>query len=67
MKRIIYQPAMGETIPADAIQYTLPISGFVVDALVEDDFTTAGAVLYDSLNGIDLPESFVHHFSGGEV
>ena len=67
MKRIIYQPVIGEAIPADAMQYTLPVSGFVVDVLVEDDFTTAGVVLYDSLDGIELPEPFIHHFSGWEV
>ena len=67
MKRIIDQPAIGEVMPDGAMQYTLPISGFVVDVLVTDDFATAGVVLYDSLNGVDLPEPFIHHFSGWEV
>ena len=67
MKRIIDQPVIGEVIPDGAMQYTLTVSGFVVDVRGEDDFVTGGAILYDSLNGIDLPESFVHHFSGWEV
>lgn len=67
MKRVIYQPAIGEAIPPDAMQYTLPVSGFVVDVLVADDFEAVGVVLYDSLNGIDLPEPFLHHFSGWEI
>lgn len=68
MKRIIYKPAVGELMPAGSIQYTLPVSGLVADALVADDFVTAGTVLYDSLNGINLlHEPFVHHFAGWEV
>lgn len=67
MKRIIYTPAIGELITEGALNYTLPVSGLVVDALVVDDFVTTGTILYDSLNGINLPEPFIHHFSGWEV
>lgn len=66
MKRIIYKPSVGEVIPASGVEYTLPINGPVVDALVPDDFLTSGTILYDSLNGIELPEPFVHNFARWE-
>jgi hypothetical protein len=59
MKHIIYQPAIGETIPPDAMYFELDV-GAVVGVIVADDFETKGAILYDSLNAInDLtdPES----------
>ena len=64
MKRIIYKPANNEAVPNSAMFYTLPVNGPVVDALVDDNFVTAGTVLYDSLNGIMLNEPFIHHFDG---
>ena len=68
MKRIIYEPAVGETIPSTAITYTLPVSGMVVvDVLVGDSFTTAGTVRYDSLAGISLSETPIHQFAGWEI
>ena len=67
MKRIIYKPANNEAVPNGAMFYTLPVNGPVVDALVDDNFVTAGTVLYDSLNGIMLNEPFIHHFDGWEV
>ena len=67
MKRLIYKPAIGEIIPNDSMAYALPTSGDVVDAIVPDDFSTSGIILYDSLNGIDLPEPHIHHFAGWEV
>lgn len=67
MKRIIYKPNVGETVPDNSISYSLPINGAIVDVIVDKNFTTAGDVLYDSLNGINLPESFIHHFCGWEV
>ena len=67
MKRIIYKPANNESIPSGAMFYILPANGAVVDALVDDNFVTAGTVLYDSLNGIMLNEPFIHHFDGWAV
>lgn len=67
MKRIIYKPEVGETIPDGAIQYEMPVNGFVVDVIVPEDFTTNGVILYDSANAIELTEPFIHHFSGWEV
>ena len=68
MKRIIYKPAIGDAIPGpDAMQYTLPVSGFVIDVLVDNAFTPLGVVIYDSLVGVALPEPFFHHFSGWEA
>jgi len=68
MKRIIYKPLDGEIKPAAAVDYHLPLSGYVFDVLVDDDYTPEGrTVLYDSLAGIMLSEPFVHHFAGWEV
>ena len=67
MKRIIYKPAIDEAIPDGAIFYTLPANGNVVDVLVEDSFVTAGTVLYECAQGIELNEPFLHHFAGWEV
>ena len=81
MKRIIYKPANNESIPSGAMFYILPANGAVVDALVDDNFVTAGTVLYDSfsnipvnidgelvlVNPIMLNEPFIHHFDGWEV
>lgn len=81
MKRIIYKPANNEAVPNGAMFYTLPGNGAVVDALVDDNFVTAGTVLYDSfsnipvnvggefvlVNPIMLNEPFIHHFDGWEV
>lgn len=67
MKRLIYKPAVNENIPPNGIFYTLPLNGPVVDVIVDDSFVTAGTILYDSLNGIELNEPFLHHFAGWEV
>ena len=68
MKRMIIVPADGEMIPNDAIYYRLPVSGKnVVDCICDDDFTTAGETLYDSISGPMLAEPFIHHFAGWEV
>ncbi|MBP9870656.1 MAG: hypothetical protein KBC53_04050 [Nitrosomonas sp.] len=68
MKRIIYKPLDEEIKPASAVDYYLPVSGYVFDVLVDDDYTPEGrTVLYDSLAGIMLSEPFVHHFAGWEV
>ena len=68
MKRIIYEPAIGETVPSTAVTYTLPVSGMVVvDVLVDDSFTTAGTVRYDSLAGISLSDTPIHQFAGWEI
>lgn len=67
MKRVIYTPDISEVIPDGAMQYTLNVSGFVVDAIVPDEFVTAGTIHYDSLNSVELPEPFIHHFAGWEV
>ena len=67
-KRIIYKPLEGEAKPAGAVDYHLPVSGYVFDVLIDDDFTPAsGIVLYDSAAGIALPEPFVHQFAGWEA
>lgn len=67
-KRIIYKPLEGEAKPAGAVDYHLPVSGYVFDVLIDDDFTPAsGIVLYDSVGGIMLPEPPVHQFAGWEV
>ena len=70
MKRVIYEPAVGETVPSTAVTYTLPVSGMVVvDVIVNvnDSFTTAGTVRYDSLAGISLSEPPIHQFAGWEI
>ena len=68
MKRIIYEPAIGETVPSTAVTYTLTVSGMVVvDAIVDDSFTTSGTVRYDSLAGISLSEPPIHQFAGWEI
>ncbi len=68
MKRMIYVPADNEMVPDGAIYYKLPISlKDVIDVICEDDFTTAGETLYDSINGPMLAEPFIHHFAGWEV
>ncbi len=67
MKRIIYTPAVGEEILTGSISYTLPVSGEVIDAIVPDDFATAGIVRYDSAAGIKLSEPHYHHFAGWEA
>ena len=68
MKRIIYEPAVGETIPSTAITYTLPVSNMVVvDVIVDDSFTTAETVRYDSSAGINLSEPPIHQFAGWEI
>ena len=67
MKRIIYKPSNNEAVPNGAMFYTLPVNGAVIDAIVDDNFVTAGTVLYDSLNMIMLNEPFIHHFAGWEV
>jgi hypothetical protein len=59
VRHLIYVPAIGETIPPDAMYFELDV-GAVVGVIVADDFETAGTILYDSLNAInDLtdPES----------
>ena len=67
-KRIIYKPLESETKPAGAVDYHLPVSGYVFDVLIDDDFTPAsGTVLHDSAAGIMLPEPPVHQFAGWEV
>ena len=68
MKRIIYEPAIGETVPSTAVTYTLPVSNMVVvDVIVDDSFATAGTVRYDSLTGISLSEPPIHQFAGWEI
>lgn len=67
-KRIIYKPTEGETKPAGAVDYHLPVSGYVFDVLIDDDFMPAsGIVLYDSAAGVMLPEPPVHQFAGWEI
>lgn len=67
-KRIIYKPFDGEAKPRDAVDYYLPVSGYVFDVLTDDDFTPAsGIVFYDSAAGIMLPEPPVHQFAGWEI
>lgn len=67
-KRIIYKPFDGEIKPPAAVDYYLPVSGYVFDVLVDDDYTPEGrTVLYDSLAGIMLSEPFVHQFAGWEA
>ncbi len=67
MKRIIYKLGINEQAPDGAVMYVLPVNGDVVDAIVSDDFTTTGTILYDSANNIMLNEPFVHHFAGWEI
>jgi len=68
MKRVIYEPSVGETVPSTAVTYTLPVSGMVVvDVIVDDGFTIAGTVRYDSLAGINLSEPPIHQFAGWEI
>ena len=66
MKRIIYRPAQFEQIPPGAVAYYLPLNHEAIDAIVPDDFTIAGTVFYDSLNGPMLNEPPIHHFAGWE-
>lgn len=68
MKRLIYVPAINEMIPEPSVYYRLPVSQKdVVDCLCDDDFTTAGETLYDSISGPMLAEPFIHHFAGWEA
>lgn len=67
MKRVIYSPAVDESVPDGAVYYTLPVAGPVVDVLVEDNWVTDGTKFYDSQAMIDLAEPFIHHFAGWEV
>ncbi len=66
MKHIIYVPAVGEVVPDGAMTFTLLDVGQVIGAMVADDFTTAGTVLYDSAVGInDLADpASVPYFDG---
>lgn len=51
MKRIIYEPGIGEDIPDGkaTITYELPVAAVTVyDLIVDDDFTTTGTIHYDS-------------------
>ncbi len=66
MKQIIYEPAIGEVIPDWAQQYSLPVAGLVVHALVPDEFTTSGTVYHDKTAEIELAEPFKHYFQGKE-
>ena len=67
-KRIIYKPLESETKPAGAVDYHLPVSGYVFDFLVDDDFVpSSGIVLYDSAAGIVLPEAPAHQFAWWEI
>lgn len=67
-KRIIYKPLESETKPAGAVDYHLPVSGYVFDVLIYDEFVPAsGIVMYDSAAGIMLPEPPVHQFAGWEI
>ena len=67
-KRIIYEPAIGETIPDSAVTYVLPVAGVtVIDVIVDEAFSTAGTVYYESLLGIPLAEPKIHDFSGWEI
>jgi len=66
MKQIIYEPATGELMPDGAQQYSLPVAGWVVHALVPDDFTSAGTVSHDKTANIELAEPFKHYFQGQE-
>mgnify|MGYP001313199515 FL=1 len=67
-KRIIYKPMDGEMKPIGAVDYHLPINGYVFDVLTDDAFVPAsGIVLYDSAAGIMLPEPPVHQFAGWEI
>lgn len=63
-KRVIYKPAVDELIPTDAVILTYQIAGIVIDALVNDDFMTAGTVLYDSTQPLTFNEEPLHHFAG---
>ena len=68
MKRMIYVPAVDEFVPDGSVYYTLPVSGkSVVDVVCDDDFTSEGEVLYDSISPPTFPEPFIHHFAGWEV
>ena len=68
MKRIIYEPAIGEIVPDTSVPYILPIAGVtVIDSIVDDAFSTAGTVYYDSILGIPLGEPKIHDFSGWEI
>jgi hypothetical protein len=68
MKRVIYKPAIGETIPVGAKNVIMNLNGAVVDCLVPDDFDTYGVMLYDSLEGINiLGEVPNHQFQGWEI
>ena len=67
-KRIIYKPLEGEEKPYEAVDYHLPVSGYVFDVLIGGDFVPAsGVVLYDSAAGVMLPEPPVHQFAGWEI
>lgn len=63
MKEMIYVPDAGEMIPDPAVYYVLPVSGkSVVHVIVDDDFTTDGELLYDSISKPDLGEPYIHCF-----
>lgn len=65
MKRVIFVPGIDEMIPPGAVYYRLPLSGKdVVDVICNDDFTTTGEMLHDSISGPFLSEPFVHYFAG---
>jgi len=38
-----------------------------VDVVCDDDFTSEGEVLYDSISSPTFPEPFIHHFAGWEI
>ena len=63
MKRIIYEPAIGEKVPYGAQNYESPVA---IDVIVEDDFVTAGKVYHDKTAGIIFPQPFIHQFAGWE-
>lgn len=81
MKRLIWEPAVGEDVIDGnvTVTYTLPTAGVsVCDAIVPDDFTTAGTIYYDStiiepatlgdpeVITKELSEDHIHHFAGWE-
>lgn len=68
MKRMIYVPSVDEFVPDGSVYYTLPVSGKnVVDVICDDDFTSDGEILFDSISAPTLSEPFIHHFAGWEM
>lgn len=63
MKHLIWIPTADESLPDQFVSYNWA-GEEVVAAIVPDDFTTPGKVLYDSSTGQPPSKPLVHTFAG---